>query len=150
MLHFILTSLTPAYHQPHSLSKGIQDSLGFWIPRRGFRVLSTAFQSFSVELGLWIPTVSGILDSLGGIRDSKAQDSSFQLSKIFPGSGMHHQKFWRILESVSLTWGKVKYFSEYPASRFNAVTYRRYLMITQPLICWPSGTILLECMKYLP
>ena len=72
MLHFILTSLTPAYHSPHSLSKGIRDSLGFWIPRRGFRILGTAFQSFSVELGLWIPTVSGILDSLGGIRDSKA------------------------------------------------------------------------------
>ena len=52
--------------------KGIQDSLGFWIPRRGFRILGAAFQSFSVELGLWIPTASGILDSLGGIRDSKA------------------------------------------------------------------------------
>ena len=72
MLHFVLTSLTPAYHSPHSLSNGIQDSLGFWIPRRGFRILGTAFQSFSVELGLWIPKVSGILDSLGGIRDSKA------------------------------------------------------------------------------
>ena len=36
MLHFIFTLLTPAYHSPHSLSKGIQDSLGFWIPRRGY------------------------------------------------------------------------------------------------------------------
>ena len=37
---------------------------------------------------------------------------------------MHNQKFSRILESGSLTWGKIKNFSDYPASRFNAVTCR--------------------------
>ena len=41
--------------------KGIQDSLGFLIPRRGFRIPSTGFQSLSVEFG--IPIVSRIPDS---------------------------------------------------------------------------------------
>ena len=57
--------------------KGIQDSLGLWIPRRGFRILGTGFQYLSVELGFWIPIVSGI-------PDSKAQDSGFHKLK-FPG-----------------------------------------------------------------
>ena len=35
--------------------KGIQGGLGFCIPRREFRILSTGFQSLSVELGFWIP-----------------------------------------------------------------------------------------------
>ena len=34
--------------------KGIQDSLGFWIPRRGFLIPGTGFQYLSVELGFWI------------------------------------------------------------------------------------------------
>ena len=37
----------------------------------GFRILS------SVELGFWIPIVSGIPESLSCIPDSKAQDSRF-------------------------------------------------------------------------
>ena len=37
-----------------------QDSLGLWISRRGFRIPDTGFQSLSVELGFWIPIVSGI------------------------------------------------------------------------------------------
>ena len=35
--------------------KGMQDSLGFWIPRRGFRIPGTTFQSRSVKLGFWNP-----------------------------------------------------------------------------------------------
>ena len=34
--------------------KGTQDSLGFWIPRREFRIPGTGFQSLSMELGFWI------------------------------------------------------------------------------------------------
>ena len=30
-------------------TKGIQDSLGFWIPRCGFQIPGTGFQSLSVE-----------------------------------------------------------------------------------------------------
>ena len=45
-------------------TKGIQDSLGFWIPHCGFQIPGTGFQSLSVEtkdydlfsLGrIWIP-----------------------------------------------------------------------------------------------
>ena len=69
-------------------AKGIQDSLGFWIPRCGFQIPGTGFQSLSVEprdydlfsLGrTWIP------DSLSSVPDSKTQDS-----------GVHKQKFHRL------------------------------------------------------
>ena len=44
-----VSMISGALFAPH---KGIQDSLGFWIP-----------DSLSEELGLWIPIVSGIPDS---------------------------------------------------------------------------------------
>ena len=69
--------------------KGIQDSLGFWIPRRGFRISGIGSHYFSVQFGFWIPIVSGIPDSLSCIPDSKAQDSEF-----------HKQKNVRIPESL--------------------------------------------------
>ena len=43
--------------------KKLQDSLGFWTPRRGFRIPGTGFQSLSVKLRFWILIVSGIPDS---------------------------------------------------------------------------------------
>ena len=49
--------------------KEIQDSLGFWIPRRGFRIL----------------ILSRIPDSLSCIPGST--------NKTFPGTGFHKQKF---------------------------------------------------------
>ena len=75
--HFKVFSITPY--------KEIQDSLGFWIPRCGFRIPGTGFQFLSVELEFWIPIVSGIPDSLSCIPDSKAQDSRFHQQK-FPDS----------------------------------------------------------------
>ena len=45
--------------------KGIQDSLGFWIPSRWFRIPGSGFQSVSVEFGFWIPIVSRIQHSTG-------------------------------------------------------------------------------------
>ena len=57
--------------------KGIQDTLGFWIPRRRFWIPGTGFRSSSVELGFRILIVCGIPDSLSCIADSKAQDSGF-------------------------------------------------------------------------
>ena len=42
--------------------KVIQDSGGFWIPRCGLR--SRISDSFSGELGFWVPIVSGIPESL--------------------------------------------------------------------------------------
>ena len=44
--------------------KGIQDSLGFSMSRWGVRIPGTGSQLLSVELGFWIPIVTGIPDSL--------------------------------------------------------------------------------------
>ena len=54
--------------------QGIKGSLGFWIPRRGFRIPVTRFQSVSVELGpgFWI-------------LQANVPDSGF-LKEKFPGS----------------------------------------------------------------
>jgi len=61
--------------------KGILDSLGLWILHHGFRIQGTGFQSVSETL-FWIPNVSGILNSLSCILDSKAQDSAFHEQKF--------------------------------------------------------------------
>ena len=61
---------------PH-VRAGIQDSLGFWIPRRRLRIPGTRFQPLSAELGFWIPVASEIPDPFSCIPDSKAQDSGF-------------------------------------------------------------------------
>ena len=74
----------------HSLLQMIelsQDSPGFWIPRRGFRIPG----SLSEKLGFWIPIFSGIQVSLSWIPDSKAQDFGFR-KQIFQDSGFHKQK----------------------------------------------------------
>ena len=42
--------------------KGIQDSLGFYIPRRVLRIPGAGFQSLSLKLGFFIPDWSDILD----------------------------------------------------------------------------------------
>ena len=55
----------------------IQHSLGLCIPRCGFRIPGTGFQSLSRELGFWIPIVIGIPDSFSCIPDSKTQDFGF-------------------------------------------------------------------------
>ena len=70
--------------------KEMKDSLGLWFPRHGFRIPGIRFQSLLVELGFWISIVSGILDSLRYIPDSKAQNSTFQ-KQNFPDSGFYRQ-----------------------------------------------------------
>ena len=65
--------------------KGIQDSVGFRIPRRGFRIPGAGFQSLSVKLGSRIPIVTGILDSLSCFCISKSRVPDFT-SKNFPDS----------------------------------------------------------------
>ena len=49
--------------------KAIQDSLAFWIPRRGFWIPD----SMSVELGFWIPILRGIPDFLRCIPESEVR-----------------------------------------------------------------------------
>ena len=57
-------------------SKAVLDS-GFHDVDSWFQVLNS--DSLSVELGFRIPIVSGFLDSLNCIPDSKAQDSGFRI-----------------------------------------------------------------------
>ena len=68
-----------------------QDSLGFWIPRRGFWILGTGLQPLSVELGFCIPIVSRILDSSSCIPKPRISDST---KKIFPDSAIRIPLHW--------------------------------------------------------
>ena len=72
------TTVEPLQNGHLSPCKGIQDSLGFWIPNR---ILGIGFQIFFS--GTWIP------DSYSCIPDSKAQDSGFHMQK-FPGCRNHN------------------------------------------------------------
>ena len=69
--------------------KGIQDSLGFWIP-------GTEFFSLSVKLGFRILIVRGIPDPTSCNPDYNAEDSEFH-RKNFQDSGI-----W-----IPLTWGEL-------------------------------------------
>ena len=78
--------------------KGIQDR--FWILRCGFQVagLYTGFQCLSVEIGIWIPIVSGIPNSVelySGFHTQKFSDSWFRT-----------QKFLEFRNPDSFTWGE--------------------------------------------
>jgi len=70
---------------------GVQDSLGFWIARRGFWIPGNGFQFLSVEVGFWILIVSGIPDSL-----------SFILVSTNNFSWIPESRF-----ADSLTWGEL-------------------------------------------
>ena len=70
--------------------KVIHGSLGCWIPD-ALSVENWTLDSMSMEPGFRIPIISGILDFLSWIPDSKAQDSGFHnqiLSRYFPESGL--------------------------------------------------------------
>ena len=83
--------------------KRIQDSLGFWIPRCGFRIPGTWFLYLSVEHGFWVLIISGIANSLSCNPDSKTeiQKQNFLWFRIplakFPG----------FRNPDSLAWGKL-------------------------------------------
>ena len=71
--------------------KGIQDSDGFWTPRRGFPIPGTGFQSFSVELGFWILDSnldwdSGLQSPVFRIQPAKFSWIPDSLSKYLPDS----------------------------------------------------------------
>ena len=87
--------------------KGIQGTLGFWIPRRGFRIPFTGFQIFLG--GTWIPDSncywdSGFLHLYSGFQGPGFRIPQAKISKIpdtkcknFPDSGiripLHGAKF---------------------------------------------------------
>ena len=62
---------------PHQFSPHVRESKK--VLDSGFYAVDSGFQTLSVELGFWIPNVSGIPDSLSCIPDPKAQDSGFHV-----------------------------------------------------------------------
>ena len=73
--------------------KGIQDSLGVWIPRCGFRILDTGFQIFNC--GIWIPDSNCLWDPgfLECILDSEAEDLD-TTGEHFPDFGIPWAKIY--------------------------------------------------------
>ena len=86
-------SRTPLTLSPH----GIQDSLVFWIPCRGFRIPGTAVR---------IPIRNCIPDSLSCIPESKAQRSRIQSKISWIPESVHKRKFPRVRNPDSPTWGE--------------------------------------------
>ena len=85
--------------------KEVQDGFGLWIPRRGFRIPGTGFQSLSLELGFWILIVSRIPNSLNCVPDFRTQDFGFQKYN-FPWFQIPQAKIFRIPESVGPYMGR--------------------------------------------
>ena len=95
-------SVLARLHMLFALCTGIQDRLGFWIPRGAFQIPGTGFQS--LFFGTWIPIVSCIQDSLSYIPDSLSciPDSKTKVMRI------PQTKISRIPESgLPCTWGDV-------------------------------------------
>ena len=82
----------------YSPCKGIQDGLGFWIPRRGFWISRWQISVFVGGTWIQIAIVGGIPNSLICIPDSKAQDMGFH-KKIFPRFQIQKAKLSWIPES---------------------------------------------------
>ena len=87
--------LVRVWHAHIATCNRILDSLGFWIPHCGLQIPGTGFQSLSVELGFWIPIISGIPDSLSCIPDSKTQDFRFHKPNC-PDSGFPYMGWDKI------------------------------------------------------
>ena len=86
-------SRTPLTLSPH----GIQDSLVFWIPCRGFRIPGTAVR---------IPIQNCIPDSLSCVPESKAQRFRIQSKISWIPESVHKRKFPRVRNPDSPTWGE--------------------------------------------
>ena len=89
----------PAWFDWHFAScNGIQDSLGFWIPCRGFRISATGFQSlvgFQIFLAVfWIPK-------------PRIPDSTAKISR-FPESGFLYMDWDIIVDATSGTYNALR------------------------------------------
>ena len=97
---FFQRAAVPQLNSPHVREfKAVLDS-GFHPLDSGFQVLRSSL--FSVELGFWIPIISGNPDSLKCILDSKAQDSKFHKPNFpcFPDSTVKNFPNSRILTAL--------------------------------------------------
>ena len=94
--------------------KRIQDSLGVWIPRRGFRILGLDSRFLTMECGFRIPIVCGIPDSLSCILDFEAEDLD-TTSETFPDFGILQAKIYsRIRIPLLLFHIQVKFIYNHP------------------------------------
>ena len=86
--------------------KGIQDSLGFWVSRCGFRihVLDPSLCQWKLDSGF--PSSSGIPDSLSRIPIPKPRIPE-SIGKIFLDSRFHKQKISGIPDSVFPYMGRI-------------------------------------------
>ena len=98
---------------PHVKRKGVEDSHGFWIPRRGFRIPSTGFRIFcqcSVDSRFQSLMDSGFLDLYSGFKS--------------PGFRIPQAKFPEFWNPHFLTWANCLC----SAAREPGLKTSRYLM----------------------
>ena len=71
-----------------AVCKGMQHSLGFYIPRLGFPIPGTGFKTLSGELGFWIPVLVGfqIRWALFRIPQAKFQFQDFKILIFLHGT----------------------------------------------------------------
>ena len=84
-----------------ALCKVTQDSLGFSIPRCGFRIPGTGFQSLSVELGLWIPSCGFLIPGTGSGQERIGSWTGFFVSRIWIPDSFQSIAGFRILQPNS-------------------------------------------------
>ena len=101
----LFKQLNAVNYRPMHVRESITPCKG--IPRRGFRVSGTVFQSFLVELGFRIPILSGIPDSLSCIPDSKTQNSGFRKRKIYQIPDFTSKNFLRSGDGIPLHGVKI-------------------------------------------
>ena len=119
--------------------KEIQESLGFWTPRRGFRIPGNRFQSLSAELGFWILIVCGILDSLSELN-SRFQNPGFQIPLRGPIHCLNFDKF----RDTALLRREWRTHERKPRLRGNAKKEKRGVTQSKSQISTFRGLIILN------
>ena len=84
--------------------KGIQDNLGFWIPRRGFRITGTGFQ---IPWAVFPIPKPRILDFTSTLGESKFE-SLYVYGKLptSPSLKLTICPKWRVSVDVGFVWGE--------------------------------------------
>ena len=85
---------------------------------------------FAVELGLWFPMASGILDSLSCVPNPKGQDFGFHI-KITLDSIFHQQKFPGFIKDRTGGGAAVGALVQPPPATFSDGNFFFYTLVTQ-------------------
>ena len=115
-----------------ALSKGIQDILGFWIPRSGFWILGTGFR-FIVG-GIWIPDSNRQWDSGFLELYSRFQRQLIQISLLWEESRIGHFLVAFLDEMIYKKYNKY-WFSMYPW-RSSLFSERRLISTNDESACF--------------